>query len=131
MEKPVEFSEVYRAINAIKEGDKSKKEVLDKMLTEFASGESADSFLHEIGQKFITVGIEELFKHKKTNDFQLIGELSNEEWTEIANKMISYAKKNQISKILSSKWETPRREIEKHVISMARYITEGLIDSLE
>ena len=74
---------------------------------------------------------------------KFIGQLSKEDWDElanknkgelpphIANKMISYVKENQFSKKLSSKWEKPKREVEKHVMPMAAYITEGLIDVLE
>ena len=128
---PVEFSKVYKTINAIKEGDQSKKKDLELILDNYKAGQSAESFLHEIGQRFIIIGLEELLSRKNTPDIGLIGKLTNEEWTQIAYKMISYAKDNRLLKELSSKWGASRREINKHVVSMARYITEGLIDSLE
>ncbi len=131
MEKPVEFSHVYKIINAIKQGDESKKNDLSAILKDFKDGSNADSFLHEIGQKFLTIGVEELLSKKNSKDLQSVGELTNKEWTEIAETMINYANKNKIPKNLSLKWDTPKREIEKHIINMARYITEGLIDSME
>tara|TARA_Y100001968_G_C19400572_1_gene740796 strand:- start:315 stop:710 length:396 start_codon:yes stop_codon:yes gene_type:complete len=131
MEKQVEFSEVYKTINAIKEGDSSKKEALEKILKDYEKGDEAESFLHEIGQKFITIGLEQVLTQTNSSDLKSIGKLSNKEWTAIAYKMVDYANENKLAKNLSSKWEKPRREIRKHFLSMARYITEGLIDSLE
>ena len=131
MEKPVEFSEVYKTINAIKEGDESKKEALEKILQNYQNGEDAESFLHEIGQKFIVIGLEEVLTQTKSTDLKSISKLTNKEWTAIAYKMVEHANDNKLAKNLSSKWEKPRREIRKHFLSMARYITEGLIDSLE
>ena len=131
MEKAVEFSHVYKIINSIKEGDTSKKSNLDEILNDYKDGKNADSFLHEMGQKFLTIGIEELLNKTDATDLQSVSELTNKEWTEIAQTMIAYARKNKLPKSLSAKWETPRREIDKHIINMARYITEGLIDSLE
>ena len=131
MEKTVEFSRVFKVINAIKEGDLEKRVELDQIVEEYKSGDNADSFLHELGQKFLTIGIEESLIKANSNELQSVGQLTNKEWTEIAQIMINYARKNNLSKKLSLKWDAPRREIEKHVINMARYITEGLIDSLE
>ena len=131
MEKPVEFSEVYKTINAIKEGDETKKAVLEKILQDYENGENAESYLHEIGQKFIAIGLEEVLTQTNSTNLKSIGKLSNKEWTSIAYKMVDYANDNKLAKNLSSKWETPRRDIRKHFLSMARYITEGLIDVLE
>tara|TARA_Y100001968_G_C19271727_1_gene674589 strand:- start:437 stop:832 length:396 start_codon:yes stop_codon:yes gene_type:complete len=131
VEKTVEFSQVYKIINAIKEGDVSRQTDLDQILNDYKDGRNADSFLHEMGQKFLTIGMEELLIKTKSSELQSVRELTNKEWTEIAQIMIAYARKNKLSKDLSTKWEIPRREIDKHIINMARYITEGLIDSLE
>ena len=131
MEKPVEFSHVYKIINTIRQGDNSKEIELEKILQEYSNGEKADSFLHEIGQKFLTIGVDEFLNQAQASDIKAAKKLTNKEWTDIAYKMINYAKNNKISKELGLKWNMPRREIDKHLIPMARYVTEGLIDSME
>ena len=131
MEKAVEFSFLYKIINAIRQGDDSKKIELEKILEEYTNGEKADSFLHEIGQKFITIGIEEFLNQAEATDIKVAKKLTNKKWMEIAYKMINYARNNKLSKELGSKWNIPKREIEKHFTPMARYVTEGLIDSLD
>ncbi len=143
MTKPVEFSEVYKLLYSIKEGDDTKIDSLALILKSYSAGEEADSFLLELGQSFIAVGLEELYKYTSTSDLREIGNLTSQDWENLAEKnngeipprlantMISYSRNNQLPKKLSSKWEIPRREVEKHVMQMARYITEGLLDSLE
>ncbi len=143
MKSSLEFSEVYKLLNAIKEGDASKKEKLNAILSDYKEGVNAESFLHELGQKFLSIGIEELFSYTNSVDLQYIGHLTSEEWDaladknngefpiHIANKMINSFKDNQFWTKLSSKWSTSRGEIEKHVRPMSRYITEGIIDVLE
>ena len=31
----------------------------------------------------------------------------------------------------SKKWDTTKRELNKHIMNMARYITEGIIDAID
>jgi len=143
MTKPLEFSKVYKLLNAVKEGDESQKASLESILSEYKKGSNAESFLHELGQSFLYLGIEELFKYANSTDLQFIGKLTKEEWeglakenkgelpAHLANTMISFVKDNQLSTKLSFKWETSKREIEKHVMPLAAYITEGIIDVLE
>ena len=143
MSQPLEFSTVYKLLNAIKEGDSAKKEQLDSILREYKGGGKAESFLHELGQTYISIGLEELFKYTNSIDLQLIGQLSKEEWDNLAtknncdlpvylaNSMIRYVKDNQLLEQLSSKWKTSEREIQKHIRPMSAYITEGLLDTLE
>ena len=45
--------------------------------------------------------------------------------------MINHVKDSQFIEDLSIKWKKPEREIEKHIMPMAAYITEGFIDVLE
>ncbi|WP_269623411.1 hypothetical protein [Prochlorococcus marinus] len=139
----LEFSEVFKLLHAIKEGDESKKGSLDKILSDFKTTETAESFLHELGQTFLCVGVEEIFKYTNSDDFKFIGQLSKEEWdvfskekngdlpVHLANTMINYFKDNKMGESLILKWDKSKGEIEKHVMPMARYITEGLIDVLE
>ena len=143
MTKELEFSAVYNLLNAIKEGDESKKESLNAMLKEFKEGESVESFLQELGQTYISIGLEELFKFADSNDLKLIGQLTKEDWdnlatknncdlpVHLANKMINHVKDNNMIENLSIKWKKSEREIEKHIMPMAAYITEGFIDVLE
>ena len=45
--------------------------------------------------------------------------------------MINHVKNGQFVENLSIKWKKSEREIEKHIMPMAAYITEGFIDVLE
>jgi len=140
---PVEFSEAYKILNSVKEGDPTQKESLDSTLKEYKEGVNSESFLHELGQKFISIGVTEIFKYTNSIDLTSIGKLSKEQWEELATKnkdklpkylatsMTSYVKDNQLTKTLSLKWNTKEKEIKKHIKPMARYITEGLLDVLE
>ena len=80
MEKKVEFSQVYKIINSIKKGDLSKKADLDQILKDYQDGKCADSFLHELGQRFLTIGLEELLNKTNCTDLQSVGPLKNKEW---------------------------------------------------
>ncbi len=143
MENPVEFSEFYKLLSLIKEGDDTKYESLNTILQNYKEGSLSESFLHELGQNFLIIGVEELFKYSNSSDLNFIGKLTKEEWKALANKneeelpyylankMISHAKESQYLDILSKKWETPKRQIRKHIVPMARYITEGIIDVLQ
>ena len=143
MATPLEFSEVYKLLNAMKEGDESKKELLNSILGDYKGGEKAESFLHELGQNYLYVGVEELFKYTNSKNLKFIGQLTMSDWDELAKKnncdlpvhlantMINYVKDNKLSDHLAIRWNASIREVEKHVMPMARYITEGLIDVLE
>ena len=143
MTAPLEFSKVYKLLNLIKEGDRSKQDSLNLLLNEYKEGVNVESFLHELGQNFLYIGIEELYKYTDSLDLKFIGQLNIDEWealadknkgelpVHLANTMINYFKDNQLSKKLALKWGTSIGEVEKHVMPMARYITEGIIDVLE
>ncbi len=143
MEKPLEFSQFYRLLNAVKEGSESKKSDLEALLNQYRSSQNTDSPLHQLAETFIFVGMDELFNYAGTQDIVLIGKLNKEEWDKLkderkaelpphlANTMISYAKKENLSKEISDKWNSSKREIDKNIMNMARYITEGIIDAIE
>ena len=143
MEKPVEFSKFYRVLNAAKEGEEGKSDELDSMLKQYETSEESASPLHQLGQIFLYVGITELYKYSGTKDMQAIGLLDTESWDKLAeeqkadlppllaNTMIRYSKSNKISKKISTRWGTPKKDIDNNIMQMARYITEGLIDALE
>ncbi len=143
MATPLEFSKVYKLLNAIKEGDETKRGALDLILNEYKSAKHAESFLHELAEGFLVVGIDELFVYTSSTDMKFIGTLTKEDWDKLAKKnngelpvhlantMINYFKDEKILDKLSAKWQKSIGEIEKHVMPMARYITEGLIDVLE
>ena len=143
MEKPVEFSKFYRVLNAAKEGEEGKASELVALLELYETSEQSDGPLHQLGETFLNVGVKELFKYSGTEDIQAIGLLGREDWDELAEKnqadlppllantMIKHAKSNNLSKKISSKWDISKREIEKNIMQMARYITEGMIDALE
>ncbi len=139
----VEFSKFYILLNAVKNGDSEKRKELEEMLKSFEASSDCESALHELGQKYIYVGINELYEYAGTKDLKAIGDIEKEQWEDIknerkselpphlANTMISYAKENNLSKEISKKWELPKRDIEKNLMNMARYITEGIIDAID
>ena len=143
MEKPVEFSKFYRILNAAKEGEEGKRDELESILKQFETSEESASPLHQLGETFLYVGIMELYKYSGTEDMQAIGLLDTESWDKLAeerkadlppllaNTMIRYSKSNKLSKKISTKWGTTKREIDNNIMQMARYITEGIIDALE
>ena len=143
MEKPVEFSKFYRILNAAKEGEEGKSAELESILTEYETSEESSGPLHQLGETFLYVGIQELYKYSRTQDINAIGLLDKEDWDKLAeenkadlppflaNSMIRHSKSNKLSKKISTKWGTSKREIENNIMQMARYITEGIIDSLE
>ena len=143
MQDPIEFSDFYNLLNSVKEGKEENKKVLDQKIKEYEDNSDAKSFLSELGQTFLRIGILNLYKYAKTKDIKSIGNLTKEEWEKLAekneeqlpqylaNNMISHAKDNNLPIKLGEKWKVSRREINKHITPMARYITEGLIDVLE
>ncbi len=143
MTTPLEFSQVFTILNELKEGDNRQKESLRLILSDYKEGENAESFLHQLGQIFLYIGVDELYKYAGSDNLKFVGQITKEEWDELAkknncdlpvylaNSMINYLKKNQISERLSSKWKVFKGEVDKHVMPMARYITEGIIDVLE
>ena len=143
MTTPLEFSQVYTILNNIKEGDNSHQTELNLILSDFKEGAKAESFLHQLGQMFLYIGVQELYKFTSSENLKFIGQLTKEEWDELvkknnsdlhiylANSMINFFKENQLSEKFASKWKVNKGEVEKHVMPMARYITEGFIDLLE
>jgi len=143
VEKPVEFSKFYRVLNAAKEGEEGKSDELESILKQYEVSEESTSPLHQLGEIFLYVGIMELYKYSGTKDMQAIGLLDTESWDKLAeenkadlppllaNTMIRYSQSNKLSKKISTKWGTSKREIDNNIMQMARYITEGIIDALE
>ena len=143
MTTPLEFSQVYTILNKIKEGDDSHQAELNLILSDFQDGANAESFLHQLGQIFLYIGVQELYKFTSSENLKFIGQLTKEDWDELvkknksdlhiylANSMINFQKDKQQSEELASKWNVSKGEVEKHIMPMARYITEGIIDVLE
>jgi len=143
VEKPVEFSRFYRVLNAAKEGEEGQSSELESILQEYEICEESSGPLHQLGETFIYIGMQELYKYSGTNDMKAIGLLDKESWDNLAqenkadlppllaNSMIRYSKNNKLSKKIANKWGTSKREVENNIMQMARYITEGIIDALE
>jgi len=143
VEKPVEFSRFYRVLNAAKEGEEGQSSELESILEEYETCEQSSGPLHQLGETFIYIGMQELYKYSGTNDMKAIGLLDKESWDNLAqenkadlppllaNSMIRYSKNNKLSKKIANKWGTSKREVENNIMQMARYITEGIIDALE
>tara|TARA_Y100001968_G_scaffold309886_1_gene330265 strand:+ start:50289 stop:50720 length:432 start_codon:yes stop_codon:yes gene_type:complete len=139
----IEFSEFFRILNSIKEGEVEKKKELEEKMKEFKLANNAKNYLDELGQRFLYLGIKELYIYTKTQDLEFIVNIDKAKWDNLAeenkeqlpqhlaNTMITNIKDNELSKELGSKWKVKPREINKHVMPMARYITEGIIEFLE
>tara|TARA_B100000700_G_scaffold229880_1_gene254131 strand:+ start:492 stop:923 length:432 start_codon:yes stop_codon:yes gene_type:complete len=139
----IEFSSFYRLLNAIKEGESEKNSLLDEKINEFKNGINSKSFLDELGSLYLSIGITELYNFTDQKDLYSIGQIDIEEWENLsikneqelpiflANKMIQYVKNHKKAKDLSKKWNIREGEVRKHIIKMARYITEGIIDVIE
>ena len=143
MSDQIEFSSFFRLLNSIKEGDSTKKSLVDEKISELKNGINSKSFLEELGSLYLYIGITELYNFTSKKDLQSIGLIDREGWESLsisneqelpvflANKMIKYVKENKKTKELSKKWNVREGEIKKHIIKMARYITEGIIDVIE
>ena len=143
MSDQIEFSSFYRLLNSIKQGDSEKISLLDEKISEFKIGLNSKSFLEELGALYLSIGVTELYTFTNKKDINSIGLIDKEGWEKLsieneqelpvflANKMISYVKKNKKAKELSKKWNVREGEIKKHITQMARYITEGIIDLIE
>ena len=93
MTTPLEFSQVYTILNKIKEGDDSHQAALNLILSDFQDGANAESFLHQLGQMFLYIGVQELYKFTSSEILKFIGQLTKEEWDELV-------KKNQIGMVM-------------------------------
>ena len=143
MSESIEFSEFFKILDAVKEGEVEKNKLLDEKLMEYKEGGNSKNFLDELGQRFLYIGIKELFIYSNNEDLKSISEIEKEYWEELAEKnefqlpqylanaMINNIKENKLSKQISKKWEVKERELNRHIRPMAQYITEGIIDFLE
>tara|TARA_Y100001968_G_scaffold226119_1_gene208906 strand:+ start:422 stop:853 length:432 start_codon:yes stop_codon:yes gene_type:complete len=139
----IEFSQFFKLLDAIKEGQNEKNKVLEEKMIEYKEGNNSKSFLDELGKRFIFIGINELFNYSNKKDLLSISKIEKENWEELAeeknfelpqylaNAMINKVKEDKLSKKISSKWEVKEREVNKHIRPMAQYITEGIIEFLE
>ena len=143
MSETVEFSETFRLLNEIKEGASEKNILLEEKIIEYKEAKDSAGYLDELGKRFISIGITELFKYANSKDLKLISSIDKESWVKLAeekeyqlpqylaNAMIASIKENQLSKQIAQKWSIRERELNKHVRPMAQYITEGIIELLE
>ncbi len=141
--KPVEFSNFYKVLNAAKQGNTEKKEDLEKMLEIYKDSAGKDGPLHQLGETFIYIGIMRLYEYSDNNNIEIIGSYSKEDWEDLAeekkaelppflaNSMINYAKEESLSNRISERWNIKKREIDRNLMQMARYITEGIIDAID
>ena len=117
--------------------------MLEKTVAEYENGDNAESYLQELGQLCLSIGVKKLYEYTSKNDLTFIGSINKEDWEKLASKnegelpqylagnMIKYINTNKIYKKISQKWNTREGEIKKHITRMARYNTEGIIDVLE
>ena len=139
----VEFGKFFTLLNSVKEGEKDKNQEILSMLGEYKERKGSNGYLDELGRVFLYIGVSELYKYAGTQDMEKIGRINKEGWEELAdsnkgqlptflaNNMIEYAKDNKLAQEIAGKWEVKKKEVEKHTMNMARYITEGIIDVIE
>ncbi|WP_320677262.1 hypothetical protein [Prochlorococcus sp. MIT 1300] len=138
MANEIEFSELFGLLNAIVEGEEKHLEA-EQLLIDYREGKGSHSAIEELGKLFCNIGIMELYKYAGSRDIRYIANLEKEEWEKkeeeqeislpyfLANAMISYTKENKVVDYLSKKWEERKRMVEKNIVSMAQYVTEGII----
>ena len=143
MSESIEYSKFFMLLAEIKKGAIEKNKILEDTMNEYKEGSNSKSFLDELGQRFLYLGLSELFKYTESKNLDFISKIEKETWEELAEKnnfelpqylanaMISNVKENKLAKQISQKWEVREREINKHIRPMAQYITEGIIDFLE
>ena len=68
--KPVEFSNFYKILNSVKEGNSENKLKLEELIRDYQESKDSESALHQLGQIFINVGIKELYEYTGINDIQ-------------------------------------------------------------
>ena len=141
--KPVEFSNFFKILFALRDGVDSEINDLETLLEKFKSGEESDSALHQLGQSFCYVGLSELYKYSGTENIKEIALIEKSRWDELqkengatlpiylANAMISFSREQKLVKSISQKWGISNREVQKHVTGMARYVTEGIIEVID
>ena len=143
MTTPVEFSKFFQLLHEVKEGKEDKLNMLNKEMDEYKDGNLSDSFLHELGQFYLYVGIIELYNYTNNKNLNEIGLLGKDEWMKLeveneeklpqylARNMVEYSQENKKIQEIAEKWKKPKREVQSHSIKMSQYITEGIIDVLE
>ena len=143
MSESIEFSEFFRLLNEIKEGEEGKEKVLEEKMKEYQTADNSSSFLDELGKRFIYLGMTNLYQYAGNKDLISLTKLDKKKWEELsdknegnlpqylANRMITSAKDNKTPDELANKWKVGKREVNKHIRPMAQYITEGLIEFLE
>jgi len=141
--KPIEFSSFFKMIHSVSSGESDNLENLNILLADYEQGTDSDSMLYELGQKFCTVGINELLRFTGVDNIEKISLMKEEEWDKLqeekritipnhlANSMTKYAREVNLPKVLSEKWDVPKREVSKNLQGMSRYITEGILDAID
>ncbi|WP_320663702.1 hypothetical protein [Prochlorococcus sp. MIT 1223] len=143
MSESIEFSNFFKLLDGIKEGDETNNDLINKIISEYKDPDQPKSFLDELGKRFIHIGFTELYEYSENKDLKYISNINKDKWEELAEKndlalpqylanaMITFVREQKMSKEMATKWQVREREINKHVRPMAQYITEGIIDFLE
>ncbi len=143
MDVNVEFSKFYQLLEEVKLGRKEKEEELKLILQEYKSAQNTTGPLQELGQIYCYLGLMELFRYTNEEDLGKISLIEESVWSNLAEKqeetlpmrlanhMIDYTKEKNLIKQIAEKWNIPRRKMNRHIINMARFVTEGLIDVID
>ncbi len=140
MTKSVEFSNFYRLLISLKEGDESKLKELGELLNAYQSRKGCTSALDELGKLYCWIGLKELYNYSGSTDLQLISNMEKSDWDALKQEkgiglpeflssgMIKYVKENDLIKIIAENWNLRPRKFQKDVVGMSRYITEGFLE---
>ena len=140
MSKQIEFGKFYKILDAVKSGDKEKKEELDWLLAEYEHAKESAGPYDELGQIFCHIGVMELYEYTGTDNITYINGLENSVWNYLevrmnitlpeymVNSMLTHAEDHQLAKKISNKWDFETTEIENNLEGLAKYVTEGIVD---
>ena len=140
---PVEFSSFYQLLQSVKEGSPEQIKELEWMLAEYEHAKDATCAYDELGQIFCHHGVMELYEYTGTDDIKYIHGLNNSIWdylkirmnSELShymiNSMIIHAKAHDLAQKVSSKWDTPIKDVEENMENLARYVSEGIIELIQ
>ena len=142
MSKQIEFGKFYKILDAVKSGDKEKKEELDWLLAEYEHAKESAGPYDELGQIFCHIGVMELYEYAgidqinyissfKENIWDYLKQRTGEELTEyLIRKMQSHSNEHGLTSKISKNWKFPEEELSMNVEGLARYVAEGIVDTV-
>ena len=143
MPKPIEFSDFYKLIHQIKKGDEAKEEELERLLEDYKIGKHSESAYEELGKMLCNIGLKGTIEYSGLKKIDLICKLEQTVWNYLEVRMSkdlkdyligsmkSFVKKDNLVKIIATKWKVSESEFENNVEGLAIYITDGILEIVQ